>query len=347
MVTTERVSFAVLLRQLRARAGLTQESLARRAQLSVRTVRNAETPAAAPPRWDTVMRLAGSLGLPDEERLRLEAAGAPVPDGTGNRLVIGVIGLDGGVLEDPYVGRVTAAVAQVAGAEDVGVSLRWLPLGGGEALGRLDEDRGLRGLLLVNTTDAVLSALPDRLRRRTCSIGFGLPDVASFDVDNEGGFDVLVGHLHAAGRRAVAMVAGPRWLPCAGRSVRAYRRRTAQAGLPVRVVAGGFGVPEGRRATEEILRRWPDTDAVVACTDATALGVLAELRHRGVDVPGDIAVTGFDDAPLVAAASPGLTTSTHPVGEIAGDAARYLLRLPAADPAETTYPTRLVLRQST
>ncbi len=326
---------------------MTQESVARRAQVSVRTMRNAESPGAGPPRWDTVVRLAGALGLADEERLRLEGAGLPPDDGVGHRLVIGVVGPDSAVLDDPFVGRVTAEVARVCGPEGVGVSLQWLPVRDAGALGRLGEDRGVRGLLLVNTTSDTLSALPARLRRRTCSIGCGAPDVASFTVDNESGFDGLVGHLHSAGRRAVVMMAMPRWLGCAG-PVLAYRRRTAGAGLPVRVVAGGFGVADGRRAAGEILRRWPATDAVVACSDATAVGVLAGLRQRGVQVPGDVAVTGFDDAPLVAAtATPALTTSTYPAGDIARDAARYLLRVPAADPAATSYPSRLVVRHTT
>jgi DNA-binding LacI/PurR family transcriptional regulator len=292
-----------------------------------------------------VIRLAGSLGLPDEERLRLEAAGAPVPaDQPGHRLVIGVVGPDGSVLDDPYVSRITSAVAQVSGPGGVGVSLQWLPLHDHRALARLGEDRSVRGLLLVNTTHDTLAALPARLRRRTSSIGWGDLDVASFAVDNEAGFDALIGHLHAAGRRSVVAVAGPRWMGCAG-PARAYLRRTVQAGLPVRVVAGGFGMAAGRRAAEEILRRWPDTDAVVAPSDATALGVLAALRQHGVDVPGDVAVTGFDDAPLLAATS-ALTTATHPADDIARDAARYLLAAPEARPTATTYPSHLVVRQT-
>lgn len=266
--------------------------------------------------------------------------------GIGHRVVIGVIGPDPSVLDDPFVDRVTSGVAQTCDPEGVGVALRWLPLGPSTALAALAEERSLRGLLLLNPTGPVLACLPDWLRSRTCAIGVGAPGVPSFDVDNTAGVDAILQHLHERGRRAVAMVAGPAWLPCTSGPVRAYRQRTQAAGLPERVVRGGFGASDGRRAGAHILRRWPDTDAVLACCDATALGVLALLRERGVAVPDDVAVTGFDDVPLAGLSTPALTTSTNPVHQIADDAARTLLGPSAKDHAPRRYPSRLVIRQS-
>ena len=54
----------------------------------------------------------------------------------------------------------------------------------------------------------------------------------------------------------------------------------------------------------EILRRWPDTDAVYAISDAPALGVLSALGGLGIRVPDDIAVAGFDDIPFAALSAP-------------------------------------------
>ena len=89
-------------------------------------------------------------------------------------------------------------------------------------------------------------------------------------------------------------------------------------------MTGDFSARRGRAAVSVILRRWPSTDAIVAVSDATALGVLQGLTARGVRVPADVAVTGFDDIPLAGLVSPGLSTATHPVEEIAA-AAIYLL----------------------
>jgi DNA-binding LacI/PurR family transcriptional regulator len=89
------------------------------------------------------------------------------------------------------------------------------------------------------------------------------------------------------------------------------------------------------------MRRWPDTDAIVSVSDATALGVLRALAATGVRVPDDVAVTGFDDTPMAAAAHPALSTATHPVEEIAAAAVRSALGEPV--PA-LLFPSSPVLR---
>jgi DNA-binding LacI/PurR family transcriptional regulator len=94
-----------------------------------------------------------------------------------------------------------------------------------------------------------------------------------------------------------------------------------------------------------VLRRWPDTDAMFAGSDAMALGALAVLRERGVDVPGDIAVAGFDDVPFAALSAPALTTATHPVEQIVAGAVTALLGESRVPPA-TAYASELVLRES-
>ncbi|CCH90841.1 Transcriptional regulator, LacI family [Modestobacter italicus] len=92
----------------------------------------------------------------------------------------------------------------------------------------------------------------------------------------------------------------------------------------------------------EALRRWPDTDAVYGICDEVALGALQVLRAAGRQVPGDVAVAGFDDIP--AAEPTGLTTATHPVERIAGAAARSLLVGGTGGP--TYFGSDLVVRQS-
>ncbi|PZF86385.1 LacI family DNA-binding transcriptional regulator [Micromonospora deserti] len=265
--------------------------------------------------------------------------------GTGVRLVIVVSGTAVSVLDDPYVDRVVGAAARVCAPYGLGVALHWLPAGEPAGLRRLAEDRGVGGLMLVNTTEALLDAVPRELRGRVASIGIGSALVPSFDVDNGGGTAAVVRHLYRTGRRRIAMVTGPRWLSCSGRSVRAYRRVVRDAGLPVRLVPGDFTASSGRTAAREVLARWPDTDAIVGISDATALGVIDRLRGDGVQVPGDVAVTGFDDIPLAAVTTPALTTATHPVAEIATAAATAVLAGRPVPPT-TVYPSRLVPRAS-
>ncbi|WP_410809034.1 LacI family DNA-binding transcriptional regulator [Micromonospora sp. 067-2] len=266
--------------------------------------------------------------------------------GGGVRLVVAVAGTSSAVLDDPYVHRVVGSAAQVCAPAGIGVALHWLPLGEPGALDQLAGDRSVCGVVLVNTTVDLLDALPRSLRGRVASIGIGSATVPSFDVDNDAGASEVLRHLYATGRRRIAMVTGPRWLPCSQRPVLAYRRLMRQAGLPERVLPGDFTAARGRAAAGEALRRWPDVDAIYGISDETALGVMATLHDRGVRVPGDVAVAGFDDIPLAGMTAPALTTASHPVGRIAVAAATAVLDGRPVAPV-TLFPSALVARNST
>ncbi|WP_033438594.1 LacI family DNA-binding transcriptional regulator [Saccharothrix sp. NRRL B-16314] len=271
------------------------------------------------------------------------AAARALATRSGTRIAVVVGGQTAHVLNDPYVGRVVTATAEVAAAHEVGVSLHWLPLHDPAELGRLAEHRGIGGIVLLNPTRPALDVVPKSARGRIAAIGIGSRDVPSFDVDNAAGTASVVGHLFAGGRRRVAMITGAPWLPCTERAVAAYRRVVDEAGAPPRLVPGDFTAARGEVAAAEIMTRWPDTDAVFALGDLSALGALSALRRAGVDVPGDVAVAGFDD--IAFAALSRLTTATHPVEDIAAGAATAVLDRRTTAPL-TRYPSTLVLRES-
>ncbi|MEU8300765.1 LacI family DNA-binding transcriptional regulator [Micromonospora sp. NPDC048909] len=319
----------------------TLEDVARVAGVSRSTASRviARTGSASPAARDRVAAAADQLGyVPDP-------AARALVRGSGVRLAVAVVGTTAAVLDDPYLDRVVAAAARVCTPHGLGVTLHWLPRHAPQTLRRLTADRGIRGMVLVNTTKPVLDAVPRSLRGRVVSIGIGSPTVPAYDIDNGAGATQVLRHLYATGRRRIAMVTGPRWLICAGRSVRAYRGLARQAGLPVRLVPGDFTAARGREAAREILERWPDTDAIYAASDTTALGVIAGLRQRGRQVPGDIAVAGFDDIPLAELSTPALTTASHPVGRIAAAAAEAVLE-PRPAPPVTLFPSALIPRDS-
>jgi len=274
-----------------------------------------------------------------------DAAARALASRSGTRLAVAVIGHTAAVLDDPYVGRVLTTAAHVAAEREVGVSLHWLPLNDPVTLARLADSRGLGGLVVVNPTRPALETVPRALRGRVAAIGVGTRDVPSFDVDNRTGTDGVVRHLVSTGRRRIAMVTGPSWLPCGARAVEAYHRVMQDSGSETRVVPGDFTAARGVAAATEIMARWPDTDAVFALSDLTALGVLEGLHALGVEVPGDVAVAGFDDIAFACLSRPPLTTSTHPVEEIATAAARAVLDRCGSDRV-TFFPSRLVVRES-
>jgi DNA-binding LacI/PurR family transcriptional regulator len=323
------------------RPAVTLEDVARAAGVSRATASRALAGArtVSTPARERVRAVADRIGYAPDLLARALAVGG------GSRLVVAVAGPGPEVLDDGYVAQVVGAAAGVGDGAGLGVSLRWLPLDRPAGLERLAADRSVHGVVLVNSTEALLAAVPGALRGRIVAIGIGSADVPAVDVDNAAAAASLVEHLLRTGRRRIAMITGPAWMPCSWRMVDAYRRAVRAAGLPQRIVPGGFTPADGRAGASEALRRWPDTDAVFAVCDAAALGAVESLRGRGVQVPGDVAVAGFDDVAAAAWSTPALTTATHPVRAIATAAASALLERGPREP-HTWFRSELVLRES-
>ncbi|MDG4764363.1 LacI family DNA-binding transcriptional regulator [Solwaraspora sp. WMMD406] len=300
--------------------------------------------------------IAGSGPASPATRERVHAAAARLgytPDpvakalvtGKGYRIAVAVAGQEPTVFDDPYVQRFVSAAAAACAPHGVGVSPYYLPIDSAATLQRLADDRSVHGVVLVNTTGPMLADIPAALRGRVAAIGVGSATVPVFDVDSAGGSEAVLRHLYGVGRRRIAMITGPEWLLCSARPVTAYRTMMRTVGLPARLVAGDYSAAGGRRAAVKLLQRWPDTDAIFAISDATALGALQVLRQRGITVPGDIAVAGFDDVPFAALSTPSLTTASHPVDQIAAAAATAVLAQTLRH-ASTVYPSELIVRES-
>jgi DNA-binding LacI/PurR family transcriptional regulator len=307
--------------------------VARRAGVSVATasrVLSGRGPASAASR-DAVHEAATVLGFVPHPVARRLARG----DGT--RVLFAVRDRRADILRDPFVTRAATAMAAATDADGLGVTVRHLPLDASSELDRMATDRSVAAVVLAGHDQDLIGHLPVALRGRFCAIGAG-----GADVDSASGISALLRHLHTAGRRRTALVGGPPWLAASRAPLDAYAELMREAGQPVRVVAGDFTSARGHAAARSILRRWPDTDAIVAVSDTTALGVLQALAAAGVRVPDDIAVTGFDDVPFAASAFPALTTATHPVEAIAAAAAQAALS--GSPPVARLFPSHPVLR---
>lgn len=98
----------------------------------------------------------------------------------------------------------------------------------------------------------------------------------------------------------------------------------------------------------ELLDRDPSIDAVFVASDLMAAGALTTLAGRGLSVPGDIAVGGFDDSGLAETLQPALTTMRQPFERISAEMVRLLTDLiNGQQPAAVTFPTTLIPRSST
>ena len=172
------------------------------------------------------------------------------------------------------------------------------------------------------------------------------------EVANADGAARLVAALVDRGRRRFAVLGGPEELVTTQHRVAGFRRALAAAGLePVLEVRGGFTSDGGRAAAETCLEMaGPGTDGadqplcLLAVNDVMALGALAAVRARGLRVPDDVEVAGFDDIPTLRDLDPPLTTFRLPLEEMGRRAAE--LALSADDPGPVHIEGDVVLRTS-
>ncbi len=154
---------------------------------------------------------------------------------------------------------------------------------------------------------------------------------------NYGAAHMAVAHLIGSGRRRIAHITGPLDSPGAVRRRDAYRAALAGAGLRGPFEApGDYTFATGRTAMEALLAGIERLDGLFAANDLTALGALAAIRARGLRVPDDIAVIGFDNIEEATWSVPPLTTVDQPTAQIGAAAARLLLAT-IGDPALVSY----------
>ncbi|MEV8504733.1 LacI family DNA-binding transcriptional regulator [Actinoplanes sp. NPDC051475] len=165
------------------------------------------------------------------------------------------------------------------------------------------------------------------------------------DADNRGGAREAVAYLRRQGRRRIATITGP--LDMAAGIARLDGFRDVVASGPV--AQGDFSEESGAAAMAWLLDHHPDIDAVFAASDMMAAGAMRVIRERGLRVPDDVAMIGFDDSVIARHTDPPLTSVHQPIEEMGREMVRLLLaKLDGPDPGdcETVLTTRLVVRRS-
>ncbi|KAB8194029.1 substrate-binding domain-containing protein [Nonomuraea phyllanthi] len=174
----------------------------------------------------------------------------------------------------------------------------------------------------------------------------GVPVVAAA---NLAGARAATEHLIGLGHERIAIVTGRPGVPCAEERLAGYRAAMAGAGLPVDPrweMCGYFQPKIALQVTRDLLAELPEPPtAVFACSDTMAVGVCQALAERGLRVPGDVSVVGFDDSLAAMYTVPGLTTVRQPWSELGGAALSALLS--GLPPERLEVPTTLVVRGST
>ncbi|MDP2262171.1 MAG: LacI family DNA-binding transcriptional regulator [Hydrogenophaga sp.] len=325
--------------------------LARMAGVSISTVSRAlsGSPLIQPATRERIALLARSLnyqvnaGAASLRRRDLSAVGVLLLDNAERPMQ---------AASDPFIMTLVSSLADALAERGLDMLLaRYRPERQAQLPVLVDSGR-VAGLILIGQCHWH-EALNELARRDVPMVVWGAEvpggHYAVVGTDNEAGGHEAACHLIAQGCRRLAFL-GDRAHPEVEQRFRGYQRALQQAGLEASspwVEAVGFDVPE----VAAIVDRWLDADArpdgVFACSDLMALSLIRALGERGLGVPGDLQVVGYDDIPIAAHTQPSLSTVRQPM-DVAGRALVDLLaqRLDGLHPASVKLPAELCVRES-
>ena len=229
-------------------------------------------------------------------------------------------------------------------------------------------ERRVEGLIVVANwlfdEGGLLAGLKDK-KMPTVVVGRDVSDkgIGSVIVDNEAGGYLALKHLYELGHRKIAVIRGPQRLNDSNRRWSGLQQFAGEHGLTldsrlVRELPAALdpisGFEGGAQLTEDFIRSRMKFTALIAFDDLTALGAIRALAGAGRSVPRDCSIIGFDDVPLAALTTPGITTIRQPMEEMGSVATRRLLDVLAEENGQGAVsqelrllPPSLVLRDST
>ncbi|MBB1252227.1 LacI family DNA-binding transcriptional regulator [Streptomyces alkaliterrae] len=329
------------LADIAAQAGVSEATVSR--------VLNGKPGVAAATR-ESVLAALDLLGYERPARLRRRSAG--------------LVGLITPELENPIFPAFAQVISQGLTRQGYTPVLATQTPGGSteDELTEMLVERGVAGIIFVSGLHADTTADMQRYEKLR---GQGVPFVlingfsphvrAPFvSPDDRTAMRLAVSHLASLGHHRVGLAVGPsRFVPVL-RKVEGFlaalqeRLGHSEESAHAHVQHSLFTLEGGQAATSALLDR--GCTAIVCASDMMALGAVRAVRERGLSVPADVSVIGFDDSPLIAFTDPPLTTIRQPVTAMGQAAVRALLEEIGGTPAphtEFVFLPELVVRGST
>lgn len=271
----------------------------------------------------------------------------------GRPNAVGLVLAGSGLFELP---RVLFGVEERAGDEGFSLSMAsWRSPGSDPLQALIDRlaGEGAAGIVLIADREVALPALEGLAPAVPVVVVMSgeVPNAAlgSVEVDQIHGARAAVRHLIELGHREIVHITG-RLDTFDGRArVDGWRAEVADGGLGVQeMVEGDFTARSGFEWAARLVDRASPPTAIFAGNDQTALGVLAALAARGIDVPGDVSVVGFDDMPGTDFFVPALTTVDQDFVGLGNLAVTELFdAVGGAEPRHHLMEPDLVVRRST
>ena len=328
----------------------TIREIARAAGVSIATVSRVINgrPDVSPQTREVVLRVVREHGFSTNRNARALSGGRT-----------GLVGVTLPILEAAYFAVIVSGTAEALYEHDMRIVLC-------PTLHQHEREVTLLDRLMHGTTDGAVLMLPEESNaelRALQETGYpfvvvdprvrldqGIPAVSA---SNASGARAAVEHLLSLGHRRIGAILGPPdWMATTER-LNGYRSALAAAGVlpaPDHVVESDFSIESGEAAAASLLDLPERPTAIFGFNDNVAIGVLRAAEARGLTVPDDLSVVGFDDSEQSGLVTPALTTVRQPLAEMGRMAVSLLLRLLDRQRVEAMnieLATRLVVREST
>jgi LacI family transcriptional regulator len=332
------------------RGRATIRDIADLAGVSIATVSRVlnDRPDVAPETRETVLQVVREHGFQTNRGARALSSGRT-----------GMIGLMLPLVGDAYFGPLLEGAAEALYESDLRIVLA-------PTLHKHDREVSVLDRLMRGTIDGAILMLPEESGDELLALqrnGFpivvvdpreqppeGIPCVAAMHAS---GAKQATEHLLALGHRRIGAIAGsPGWYATEER-LAGFRAALAGAGIlldPELVVYSDWRIPRGTEAARELLSLPDPPTAIFGFNDNVAIGALHAARERGLSVPDDLSVVGFDDTEQSIIVTPRLTSVSQPLAELGRMGVSLLIRILEGQRVEALrmeLATRLVVREST
>ena len=221
------------------------------------------------------------------------------------------------------------------------------------------EQRAIQTLVSMNADGIIIASTNDAIQEHLaqCPIPvvavdtlFPNKEVAAYVYsDYYTGGRMAAEHLLECGCKKIVCIVGPEHFYSARARFEGYRDVCRERGIEERAVSCDYDFNAGLIMTEELLEKYPDVDGIIACNDVVALSTYKVLYRRGISVPDQVQLIGFDDIMWSSLFTPELTTIAQPIGEIAKRAAELIIDIEGFEGkgVEIVYPVELIARGTT
>jgi len=221
------------------------------------------------------------------------------------------------------------------------------------------EKAAVQMLVSMNADAIIVASCSDQIREtlNNCPIPVVALDAMLYGADVEAcifcdyyeGGRMAAEYLIDKGCRNIVCIKGPQYRYSARSRYQGYADVCAEHNLPEQTVECDYDFNHGIAMTEELLRKFPEVDGIIACNDIVAISTYKVLYKQSISVPDQVQLIGFDDISFASLLSPELTTISQPVKDMAEKAVELIAKneLTGMTGGKFIFPVLLVARQTT